>query len=62
MRRSPENDVNDRRRPVPPLSVGAVAADWRLALSNRSFLALFVGLVTFGTMRGVQETFSSDPG
>lgn len=40
------------------LSIAAVVADWRLALSNQSFRALFIGLIAFGTMRGVQETLS----
>lgn len=35
-----------------------VWSDWRVALSNTSFRALVIGLVAFGTMRGVQETLS----
>lgn len=31
---------------------------WRAVLRNRSFRALFVGMLAFGTMRGAQETLS----
>ncbi len=41
-----------------PLSWRAVWKDWSLALANPSFRALVIGLVAFGTMRGVQETLS----
>jgi Na+/melibiose symporter-like transporter len=41
-----------------PLSMRSLWQDWRVALANSSFRALVIGLVAFGTMRGVQETLS----
>lgn len=42
----------------PGVTAGAILTDWRDALSNRSFRLLLIGLLAFGTMRGVQETLS----
>lgn len=38
--------------------IAAFFTDWRDALSSRPFRLLLIGLLAFGTMRGVQETLS----